>query len=86
MALPVSLVRHSLLLMLLAVLPLCATHPSPASHSPREFQFQKALHSRPSLSLSFFLPIFYFITPGLTAISFHLCARPVQFVKKYWIF
>jgi hypothetical protein len=56
MALPVSLVRHSLLLMLLAVLPLCATHPSPASHSPREFQFQKALHSRPSLSLSLVFP------------------------------
>ncbi|GJN22485.1 hypothetical protein PR202_gb10050 [Eleusine coracana subsp. coracana] len=43
MALPVSLVRLSLLL--LAVLPFCATHPTPAFHTPREFKFQKALHS-----------------------------------------
>ncbi|GJM87150.1 hypothetical protein PR202_ga03076 [Eleusine coracana subsp. coracana] len=43
MALPVSLVRLSLLL--LAVLPFCATHSTPALHTPREFKFQRALHS-----------------------------------------
>ncbi|KAL5212135.1 hypothetical protein ABZP36_022982 [Zizania latifolia] len=36
MALPVSLV--SVAALLLAVLPFCATHPSPAFHAPREFQ------------------------------------------------
>ncbi|KAL6591437.1 hypothetical protein ACP70R_049940 [Stipagrostis hirtigluma subsp. patula] len=36
MALPVSFVRLSLLL--LVALPFCATHPGPAFHAPREFQ------------------------------------------------
>ncbi|XP_062220608.1 uncharacterized protein LOC133920011 isoform X2 [Phragmites australis] len=36
MALPVSLVRLSLLL--LVALPFCATHPGPSFHAPREFQ------------------------------------------------
>ncbi|XP_062221670.1 uncharacterized protein LOC133921003 [Phragmites australis] len=40
MALPVSFLRLSLLL--LVALPFCATHPGPAFHPPREFQ--RALH------------------------------------------